>query len=308
MQKLKFKEIAREETVKPADMTSLLEAVRAFMLYERRLSPYNTKQAIALLKKVLKTYQATTPSKELGHRIEKDLSSKGKKPRTIRNYLTVVELWAASQGVKDVNGNPLKFRMPKIEGHRIDSLTAGETRALLDYGAETLRDNAIIHLLVYCCLRGKELINADVEDVDLVNRVFYVRSKYDTDIVSPGTKTHRERTVVMSKECARALKAYVEEGRPNIPTKALFFTNRGSRIASRTLQDIVRDAARRAGIRRKVYPYLLRHTGCTLMCKSNINLLLISRMMGHSNIQQTLAYSHPDDLALREEIYNKLIL
>jgi integrase/recombinase XerD len=112
----------------------------------------------------------------------------------------------------------------------------------------------------------------------------------------------------MSKECTRALKTYVVEGRPNIPTKALFFTNRGSRIASRTLQDIVRDAARRAGIRRKVYPYLLRHTGCTLMCKSNINLLLISRMMGHSNIQQTLAYSHPDDLALRDAIDNNLII
>jgi len=308
MQKLKFKEIVRAETVNPEDITIILEQARNYMLYERRLSPYNTKQAIALLKKIIKTYQIVKPSKELGHHIEKDLVSKGKKPRTIRNHLTVVELWAASQDIKDLNGNPLKFKMPKIEGHRIDSLTADETRALLDYGAETLRDNAILYILVYCCLRGKELINADLEDIDLVNRIFYIRSKYDTDIVSPGTKTHRERTVIMSKECAKAVKLYIEEGRPAITTKALFFTNRGSRIASRTLEDIVRDAAKRAGIKRNVFPYLLRHTGCTLMCKSNINLLLVSRMMGHSNIQQTLAYSHPDDIAIREAIDSNFII
>lgn len=303
MDKIKFKKIERDETAfKATDVQTTIEKAREYMLYERRLSPYNVKQAIANLKKLIRVYKSLTPSKELGYRIEKDLTEKGRRPRTIRNNLITLELWAASQDIKDADNKPLKFKMPKIEGHRIDSLTFNEARALLDYGALTLRDNAILHMLLFCCLRPKELINADVEDIDLVERKFYVRSKYDTDIVSPGTKSHRERVIIMSRECAKAVKSYLEEGRPNIPTKALFFSNHGNRLATRTLQDIVRDAAKRAGINRKTFPYLLRHSGASLMCRSNINLLYVNRILGHSTIQQTIAYTHPDDDAIRDAL------
>ncbi len=309
MDKIKFKKIVREvNAFQPSDVTNTIEKAREYMLYERRLSPYNVKQAILLLKKIIQTYRTLTPSKELGYRIEEDLTEKGRKPRTIRNHLTVLELWAASQHIKDEDGNPLKFRMPKIEGHRIDSLTADEARAILDYGALTLRDNAILHLGIWCCLRPKEIINADVEHVDLVERKFYVRSMYDADIKSPGTKSHRERVVPMSRECAKVVKAYLEEGRPNIPTKALFFSNHGNRLAIRTLQDIVGDAAKRAGIKRRVHPYLLRHTGCTIMVENNINLLYVSQIMGHRTLDQTRDYSHPDWTAMRDAIDKNLII
>lgn len=300
VEKIRFKKIERETLFDNVDTLKAIEQAHNYMLYERRLSVYNTKQAIACLKKLIGTYKALTPTKELGYRIEKDLTDKGRRPRTIRNNLAVLELWAASQGIQ------LKFKKPKVEGHRIDSLKPDEARAFLDYGAETIRDNAIVHLLLYCCLRPKELINADVEDVDLIERKFYVRSKHDTDIVSPGIKSHRERVILMSRECAKALRQYIEDDRPNIPTKALFFTSHGNRIAKRTLEDIVRNAGMRAGIQRKVYPYLLRHTGCTLMCRSNINLMFISKQMGHSTLQQTLAYSHPDEDAMRDAIDKNL--
>lgn len=299
-ERLTFKKMEREVPFDDSDVRKTLEQARNYMLYERRLSQYNTKQAIACLRKFIGTYKVLTPSKELGYRIEKDLSEKGRRPRTIRNNLAVLELWAASQGLQ------LKFKMPRVEGHRLDSLKPEEARLLLDHGADTMRDNAILHLLLYCCLRPKELINADVEDVDLVERKFYVRSKHDTDIVSPGTKSHKERVILMSRECTRAVKQYVDAGRPNIPTRALFFSNHSNRIAIRTLEDIVRNAGKRAGIQRKVYPYLLRHSGCTLMCRSNINLLYISKQMGHSTLQQTLAYSHPDEDAMRDAIDKNL--
>lgn len=309
MDKIRFRKMQRDNAeFQPSDITNTLEKAREYMLYERRLSPYNTRQSMLLLKKIIQTYRTLTPSKELGYRIENDLVAKGRKPRTIRNHLTVLELWAASQQIKDECGNPLKFKMPRIEGHRIDSLKADEIRALLDHGALTLRDNAILHLAVFCCLRPKEIINADVDDADLVERKFYVRSKYDADIKSPGTKSHREREIPMSKECAKAVKAYVEDGRPNIPTKALFFSNHGNRLAIRTLQDIVSDAARRAGIKRRVYPYLLRHSGCTMMVQNNINLVFCSQIMGHRSLDQTIAYSHPTWNAMREAIDKNLVI
>lgn len=311
MKKISFKKIERVESaelVRSIDTIGILEKTKDYMLYERRLSPYNTKQSLALLKKIILTYKVSEPSKELGFRVERDLSDRGRKPRTIRNNLMVIELWADSQDTKDKDGKPLKFKKPKIAGHRIDSLTTEEARLLLDHGTETLRDDAIIKMLIYLCLRSKELINADIEDVDLINRIFYVRSKHDIDIKSPGIKTYRERTVIIPPECAKAIKKYLEEGRPNIPTKALIFSNRGTRLSPRTLEDIVSDAAKRAGLVRRVYPYLLRHTGCTFMCRANINLHLISMQMGHSNIQQTLAYSHPDQKAMREVIDKHFVI
>ncbi|BAI61844.1 putative site-specific recombinase [Methanocella paludicola SANAE] len=289
-------------------MLTTIEKVKEYMLYERRLSQYNTKQAVALLRKIINNYRVLKPSRELGYRIEHDLADKGRKPRTIRNHLTVLELWADAFKIKDSDGKLLKFKMPKIDSHRIDSLTSEEARALLDYGALTLRDNAILYLLVYCAIRPKELINADVEDVDLIERKFYVRAKYDVDIESPGIKSHREREIPISRECAKAIRTYLDEGRPNYPTKALFFTNLGNRIAIRTLQDIVRDAAKRAGIKRRTYPYLCRHSGCTLMVESNINLLYISKIMGHSTLEQTRAYSHPQWRAMREAIDKNFVI
>lgn len=309
MDKIKFKKIVRETTeYQPSDITTTITKAREYMLYERRLSPYNVKQAIPLLQKIITTYRTLTPSKELGYRIENDLVAKGRKPRTIRNHLTVLELWAASLKIKDENGNPLKFKKPKIEGHRVDSLTADEARALLDYGALTLRDNAILHLAIFCMLRPKEIINADVEDALLVERKFLGRSKYDADIKSPGTKSHREREIPMSRECAKAVKKYLEEGRPNIQTRALFFSNHGRRLALRTLQDIVSDAAKRAGIKRREFPYLLRHSGCTLMVQNNINLVYCSQIMGHRSLDQPRAYSHPNWTSMRDAIDKNLVI
>jgi site-specific recombinase XerD len=145
--------------------------------------------------------------------------------------------------------------------------------------------------------------------MDLKQRLFYIRSKHGTDIASPGIKTYNERTVIMHRECAAALKQYLEDGRPAVSTSALFFTSRGTRLTTRALEDVVGNAARTAGIREgRVYPYLLRHTACTLMCQSNINLQFVSKQMGHKRIEQTLAYSHPSVLAIKDVLDKNFII
>ncbi len=66
----------------------------------------------------------------------------------------------------------------------------------------------------------------------------------------------------------------------------------GYPISTRTIQRDVKNAAEKAGIKKKVYPHLLRHSFATHLIESGVDIRVIQELLAHSNLQTTQFYTH----------------
>jgi integrase/recombinase XerD len=62
----------------------------------------------------------------------------------------------------------------------------------------------------------------------------------------------------------------------------------------------VKEAARRAGIAKNIYPHLLRHSFASHLLAGGADLRVIQEMLGHADIATTQVYTHVDRGRLAE--------
>ncbi len=155
-----------------------------------------------------------------------------------------------------------------------------------------LRDRALLELLYAAGLRVSEIRGLDIEDVNLARREVLVRGK--------GKK---ERWALFGEPAARALREYLERGRPLLvggrEERALFVSRRGERLSVRAIQEIVRKHARKGGLEKRVWTHLIRHTFATHMLRRGADLRAVQELLGHSSLATTQIYTHVAPAQLR---------
>ena len=103
-------------------------------------------------------------------------------------------------------------------------------------------------------------------------------------------KGKKQRYVPLSPRLLGALRQYWKEYRP--PTLLFPGKTPDTRYAHTTIQKTVRRSARAAGIKKKVTPHTLRHSYATCLLEAGVDLLTISRLLGHSSFLTTMKYLH----------------
>ncbi len=177
----------------------------------------------------------------------------------------------------------------KTKRRVLEVLSREEVEAMED-AAETGRDKLIIRLLADTGVRLGELLSLRLEDVSRQGRSHYLRVR---------GKGEAERLVPIPRLYPR-LQRFVERGRPRDAGSERIFLSRRRRpsgdyepVTKSGVEQTLRLAARKAGIRRRVYPHLLRHSFATWSLRGGMGTLQLMQIMGHTSLDMiTNVYSH----------------
>jgi len=190
---------------------------------------------------------------------------------------------------KFVEKNPItSVSAPKARKRLPGNLDADRMARLLDIrgeGAIVDRDRAILELLYSSGLRLAELTDLNCGDVDMQDGTVRVTGKGNKDRIVP-----------VGRHARKALDKWARSraGMANVDERALFVSNRGTRISPRSVQARVAHWARRQGIDTEVYPHLFRHSFATHLLESSHDLRGVQELLGHANISTTQVYTHLD--------------
>lgn len=159
------------------------------------------------------------------------------------------------------------------------------------------RDIAILELMYSAGTRASETVGLDRVNVDLANGVARVLGK--------GRK---ERLVAVGRFAKTALTEYLSDPRRPAAMKsagdALFLSQRGTRLTTRSLENIVAKHVLAAGITRRATPHTLRHSFATHLLDGGADLRSVQELLGHEHLVTTQIYTHVS-VARLQEIYDK---
>jgi site-specific recombinase XerD len=185
---------------------------------------------------------------------------------------------------------------PKRERRLPTILSKHDLDALIESADETtplgLRNRALLELMYAAGVRLSEVVGLDLKQIDLEERTLVVRGK--------GNK---ERMVLLGEPAAAALRRYLAKGRPQLataPADALFLNRDGGRLSGRSVQEVVRRHALKAGLASHVWPHLLRHSFATHLLDGGAELRVVQELLGHASAQTTQIYTHVTEQRQRE--------
>ncbi len=200
-------------------------------------------------------------------------------------------------GRREIQRDPAEpLALPRIERYLPETLNELQVEQFLETidtsAPHGLRDRAMIELLYASGLRISELANARLEHFNFEERILRVTGK--------GNKT---RLVPVGRKACEALAAYLSAERPRL-VKArsgseIFLSERGAKLTTARIWQIVKEHARRAGFEKNIYPHLLRHSFATHLLGNGADLRIIQEMLGHADISTTQVYTHVDQQRLK---------
>jgi len=197
-----------------------------------------------------------------------------------------------------VTSDPMaRISSPKLDKRLPCFLTEKEMERLLvapdSSTPQGQRDRAILEVLYASGVRISELVGLDLEQVDL-----------DTGELRVWGKGNKERVVLIGKPSVKVLMAYLSQGRIKLlngkRNSALFLNYYGERINQRRVQKMLKEYASLAGIGKRVYPHLLRHTFATHLLDGGADLRVVQELLGHVSLSTTQIYTHVSQSQLRK--------
>ena len=215
---------------------------------------------------------------------------------TVSAYLTAVRgLFAWLEAEKVFPNVAAGVKGAKsAKGFKRDTLTTGQVRRMLDTvdgdNLETMRDFALINLLLRTGLRTIEAERANIEDIrqEGGQALLYVQGK---------GRDSKDAFVVLTDATLAPTQAYLAARKETDGRAPLFAAhgnrNAGGRLTTRSIRRIVKGSMRAAGIdSERLTAHSLRHTAITFALLGGAGLQEAQAMARHSNINTTLIYAH----------------
>ncbi len=217
--------------------------------------------------------------------------------KTTHSHMRIVrDLFIMLQNEGRIKTNPcstLKFPYPREENPERTVLEQQEIKELFEV-CETAQERAILSLAYGCGLRVGELVNCNIEDIRLKEKILIV----------PQGKGNKRRVVPLSSGVAKDLADYyyterevLTKGRDyNAKETAFMLHSRGGRMQKGTYNKYLKILLDRTGneaIKEKcITIHSLRHSIATHLLEQGIPVEQVRMFLGHSQLETTQVYTH----------------
>ena len=162
-------------------------------------------------------------------------------------------------------------------------LTKEEIKKLLG-AAKNFKHKLMIELLYSSGLRLSELINLKTEDLEIADKVGWVRRG----------KGAKDRLMILSEKVSKDLVRFLKE------RKGFVFTGRNGHLSKRLVQKVLADLAVEAGISKHVHPHMLRHSFATHLLEAGVDIRKIQELLGHADLSTTQIYTKVSTAELKK--------
>lgn len=175
---------------------------------------------------------------------------------------------------------------PKKEKKLPSILSKQEIKTMID-GTQNQKHKTILQLLYGTGMRLSEIRKLRMSDIDFCRSVIHIKQ----------AKGAKDRMVHLPNSCLQILLTQKDlKG----DTDYLFTGRAGKALNGRTIQAVVRQAAQRAQIKKRVTPHTLRHSFATHLLENGTDIRFIQHFLGHSKIQTTERYTHVANTAIEK--------
>lgn len=141
-----------------------------------------------------------------------------------------------------------------------------------------IKHKLIIQILYCSGLRVSEVISLKINDIDFNRKSIHIK----------GAKGKKDRVTIISETVLRNIEKYLQEWRP---AEYVFESMRGGQLTTRTIQAIVSQSAKKAGLNKPVSPHSFRHSFATHLLESGLDIRYIQALLGHARLETTQIYT-----------------
>ena len=195
---------------------------------------------------------------------------KKQNPSTVSSNLSAIEFF-----FEKVLNKKIKLPHPKRNKPIPEVLTAEEVKNLIN-SIHNYKHKLILKLLYGCGLRVSELVSLKKEDINFTESLIHIK-------LSKGRK---DRFVKIPESIKEDLHKYLDLTLTNL----VFESAKGGKLNTATIQKIVKDSAKKAGIKKNVYSHAFRHAFGTHSIQDGEDIVSLQEMMGHSSLDTTRLY------------------
>lgn len=157
-------------------------------------------------------------------------------------------------------------------------LTEQEVMMILKQ-TSNLKHKAILSLLYSGGLRVGELIGLRIQDIVWEKYYLFVR----------GGKGKKDRITLLAESVVVLLCKYIQRHKPNY---WLIENPNRKQYSASSVRAILRRSAKNAGIQKRIYPHMLRHSFATHLLEKGTDLRYIQELLGHGSSKTTEIYTH----------------
>lgn len=219
----------------------------------------------------------------------KDIPIKKFSKKDVREYLYKLEERGLSGSSLNVAHNALRFMMidilhkscylkikySKAPKRKPQYLTQDEIKNILK-AIENPKHKLLVSLMYGAGLRVREATRLKVEDFSFEEDIGWVR----------GGKGNKDRPFIIPQKIKTELTNFIAE------KEYWVFEGRKGPLTVKSVQNIVKKAAKIAGIKKNVHPHVFRHSFTTHLLESGNDVSTVQTLLGHVSPTTTLGYSH----------------
>ncbi len=168
----------------------------------------------------------------------------------------------------------LDIKGPKHE-RKLPVVLAPEEVVHLISAAPTKKSRLLLQMLYGSGLRVSEAAGLKVTDIELNQKIGWVRHG----------KGAKDRIIILSDSIVKQLSKYLEK------YKGTYLFSKEKPLSPRSIQQMMKRVAERAGIKKDISPHSLRHSFATHLLQQGTDVRVIQELLGHSHLETTQIYT-----------------